>query len=121
MEYCSLLIDPPGGTHLGVINTITGEATVIGPFGTCNGSCTIAGIEAIAFDAEGNLWGSLRTSGDSSGAPGLYSINTETGAATFVSPIVDTNGTPVPRGGVVSLQFACDGTLYGGDSSDRRG
>ncbi|MCK5391874.1 MAG: hypothetical protein KAJ31_05560 [Deltaproteobacteria bacterium] len=111
--FASLIINPPGGTHLGVINTITGEVTVIGPFGTCNGSCTIAGIEAIAFDAEGNLWGSLRA-GNGAGTPGLYLINPNTGAATFVSPIVDGNGTPVTRGGVVSLQFGCEGTLYGG-------
>jgi len=56
-----------GGDHLGVINTITGESTVIGPFGTCNGSCSLDGIEAIAFDAQGNLWGSLRTSDGGSG------------------------------------------------------
>lgn len=77
------------GDHLGVINTITGEATVIGPFGVCNGSCSLDGIEAIAFDAQGNLWGSLRTSMFSSGTPGLYSIDPNTGAATFVAPILD--------------------------------
>lgn len=110
-----------GGDHLGVINTLTGEATAIGPFGICNGSCSLDGIEAIAFDAQGNLWGSLRTSDGSSGAPGLYSINPNTGAATFVSPIVDINGTPVPREGVVSLQFGCDGTLYGGTAPTEEG
>jgi len=56
----------------------------------------------------------LRTSGGSSGTPGLYLINQDTGAATFVAPILDGNGVPPPRGGVVSLQFGCDGTLYGG-------
>jgi len=105
-----------GGDHLGVINTITGEATAIGPFGTCNGSCSLDGIEAIAFDAQGNLWGSLRTSDRGSGTPGLYSIDPNTGAATFVAPILDSEGIPPPRGGVVSLQFGCDGTLYGGTS-----
>jgi len=108
-----------GGDHLGVINTITGEATVIGPFGICNGSCSLDGIEAIAFDAQGNLWGSLRTSDFSSGTPGLYSIDPNTGAATFVAPILDSEGTPVPRGGVVSLQFACNGTLYGGTAQSQ--
>ncbi|MCK5710557.1 MAG: hypothetical protein KAI07_08455, partial [Deltaproteobacteria bacterium] len=56
---------------------------------------------------------SLRA-GNGAGTPGLYLINPNTGAATFVSPIVDGNGTPVTRGGVVSLQFGCEGTLYGG-------
>ena len=36
-----------------------------------------------------------------------------TGAATFVAPFLDASGSS-PSGGVVSLQFACDGTLYGG-------
>ncbi len=103
-----------GGDHLATINTQTGVATVIGPFGNCPDTCTLDGIEAIAFDAQGNLWGSLRTSAFSSGAPGLYSINPNTGAATFVAPILDGGGVPPPRGGVVSLQFACNGTLYGG-------
>ena len=112
--FASLLIDPPGGTHLGVINTVTGEATVIGPFGTCNDSCTIAGIEAIAFDAEGNLWGSLRDGFLSAGAPGLYLINQNTGAATFVTSLQTAGGLTMTRQAPVSLQFACDGTLYGG-------
>lgn len=112
--FASLILsDASGGSHLGVINTITGEATVIGPFGTCNGSCTIAGIEAIAFDAEGNLWGSLRA-GSGAGTPGLYLINPNTGAATFVTSLETTGGSTMPRQAPVSLQFACDGTLYGG-------
>ena len=36
-----------------------------------------------------------------------------TRAATFVAPFLDASGKS-PSGGVVSLQFACDGTLYGG-------
>jgi IPTL-CTERM motif len=112
-----------GGDHLAIINTATGAATIIGSYGICtgvtipslgHGSCTIDGIEAIAFDNDGNLWGSLRTSPSSAGTPGLYRINQNTGRATFVTPILDSNGQPPPRGGVVSLQFACDGTLYGG-------
>jgi hypothetical protein len=112
-----------GGDHLAVIDTATGAATVIGSFGSCtgvvipsdgSGSCTLDGIEAIAFDNAGNLWGSLRTSPSSAGTPGLYRINQNTGQATFVAPILDSFGQPPPRGGVVSLQFECDGTLYGG-------
>jgi hypothetical protein len=65
----------------------------------------------IAFDAAGNLWGSHRTV--AAGTPGLYRINVATGAATFVAPFLDASGGS-PSGGVVSLQFACGGTLYGG-------
>jgi hypothetical protein len=65
----------------------------------------------IAFDAAGNLWGSHRTV--AAGAVGLYRINVATGAATFVAPFLDASGAE-PSGGVVSLQFACNGTLYGG-------
>jgi hypothetical protein len=109
-----------GADHLAIINKATGAATVIGPFGTCTGvtipstgegSCAIEGIEGIAFDAAGALWGSHRVGGE--GTAGLYRLNPATGAATFVTPILDASGIP-PSGGVVSLQFACDGTLYGG-------
>lgn len=112
-----------GGDHLAIIDTATGNATILGSFGNCtgvsipsngSGSCTLDGIEAIAFDNAGILWGSLRTSPTSVGTPGLYRINPSTGQAIFVEPILDSIGQPPPRGGVVSLQFACDGTLYGG-------
>lgn len=113
-----------GSDHLATIDTATGAATVIGPFGACTdvtvpsfggGSCSIEGIEGIAFDAAGRLWGSLSARG-AAGMPGLYSIDPATGAATFVAPIQDSSGTP-PSGGVVSLQFACEGTLYGGTAT----
>lgn len=45
--------------------------------------------------------------------PNIYTVNPVTGAATFVAPILDASCTP-PSGGVVSLQFARHGTLYGG-------
>jgi hypothetical protein len=48
--------------------------------------------------------------------PGLYTINPATGAATFVTPVLDSGGA-IPGGGVVSLQFASDGTLFAGTSS----
>src|SRR5262249_52056278 len=112
-----------GADHLAILDKVTGKATVIGPFGTCTGvtipsagggSCTIEGMEAIAFDASGTLWGALsRPAGRGAGVPGLYTINPITGQATFVVPIVGASGLS-PSGGVVSLQFACDGTLYGG-------
>jgi hypothetical protein len=68
-------------------------------------------MEGIAFDPFGNLWGSHRVG--AAGVPGLYRIDVATGAATFVTPFLDASGGS-PSGGVVSLQFACDGTLYGG-------
>ena len=79
------------------------------------GSCSIEGIEGIAFASSGTLWGSLSARG-AAGTPGLYTINPATGAASFAAPIQDSSGTP-PSGGVVSLQFACNGTLYGGTAT----
>ena len=124
--YASVNIAGGAGTgadHLAIINKTTGAATVIGPYGSCTGvtipstgagSCTIEGMAGIAFDAAGNLWGSHRTL--AAGAPGLYRINVATGAATFVAPFLDGSGGS-PSGGVASLQFACNGTLYGGTAS----
>jgi uncharacterized protein (TIGR03382 family) len=124
--YASVNIAGGGGTgadHLAIINKATGAATVVGPYGSCTGvtipsaggtgeaSCTIEGMAGIAFDATGNLWGSHRVL--AAGSPGLYRINVATGAATFVAPFLDGSGGS-PSGGVTSLQFACDGTLYGG-------
>jgi hypothetical protein len=121
--YASVNIAGAAGTgadHLAIINKTTGAATVVGSFGSCTGvtipstgegSCTIEGMAGIAFDAAGNLWGSHRVA--AAGSPGLYRINVATGAATFVAPFLDGSGGS-PSGGVVSLQFACSGTLYGG-------
>ncbi len=78
------------------------------------GSCTIDGIEAIAFDSSGQLWGTEKVRGIA--APGLYKINKATGAATFFSAL---SGGPID--GVVSLQFACDGTLYAGSARQTDG
>ena len=123
--YAAVNIAGAGGTgsdHLATISKITGAATIIGPFGTCTGvtvpssgggACTIEGIEGIAFDASGTLWGAHSARG-AAGAAGLYTINPTTGAATFVAPIDDGSG--APSGGVVSLQFDCNGTLYGGSA-----
>jgi hypothetical protein len=113
-----------GSDHLAIVNKITGTATVIGPFGSCTGvtvpstgggSCTVEGMEAIAFDASGKLWGAVNPRG-AAGTPGLYLIDPATGAATFEHPIANAMGDP-PSGGVVALQFACDGTLYGGTAT----
>ena len=102
-----------GSDFLATIDKATGHATLIGSFGTCSEfSCTLEGMEGIAFDASGRLWGTLSARG-AAGTPGLYRIDPATGRATFVAPIPASPGAP-PSGGVVSLQFACDGTLYGG-------
>ena len=98
-----------GAETLATINKATGVATVIGAFGT-------EGMEGIAFDAAGRLWGSTSARGGGASTPALYRIDPATGAATLVAPILSTSGTP-PSGGVVSLQFACDGTLYGGTAT----
>ena len=123
--YAAVNIAGDGGTgsdHLAILNTINGQATIIGPFGACqgvppipvNGSgfCTIEGMEGIAFDTSGTLWG-VHTARGAAGPPGLYTINPGTGAAAFVAPILDAGGNP-PSGGLSSIQFACDGTLFGG-------
>lgn len=125
--YAAVNIAGDGGTgsdHLATLNILTGQATIIGPFGACvgvppipvngTGSCTIEGIEGIAFDGAGNLWG-VHTRRGSAGAPGLYSINPGTGAAAFATAILDGGGNP-PSGGLSSIQFACDGTLFGGSA-----
>jgi hypothetical protein len=121
--YASVNIAGGAGTgadHLAIINKTTGAATVVGSFGSCTGvtipstglgSCTIEGMAGIAFDAAGILWGSHRVG--AAGAPGLYRINVATGAATFVAPFLDASGAE-PSGGVASIQFACNGLLYGG-------
>ena len=121
--YAAVNIAGDGGTgsdHLATIDKATGKAKVIGPFGTCTGvtipsngggSCTNEGIEGIAFDSSGKLWGSHSARGKA-GKPGLYSIDIATGKATFVASILDTSNSP-PSGGVVSLQFAGP-TLFGG-------
>jgi hypothetical protein len=98
-----------GSETLATINKATAAATVIGPFGN-------EGMEGIAFDAAGRLWGSTSARGGGGSTPGLYRIDPATGAATLVAPILSSGGTP-PSGGVVSLQFACDGTLYGGTAT----
>lgn len=124
--YASMSLAGGGNTgsdYLVTVNTSNGVATVVGPFGICtgnsiphnvaDGSCTLEGMEAIAFDAAGNLWAAENVRG-AFGAAGLYSVNKITGAATFSDPITDGSGHP--SGGVVTLQFACDGTLYGGSA-----
>ena len=76
-----------------------------------SGSCTIENMEGIAFDENDTLLGSHSARG-AAGFPGLYTINTDTGAASFDSPILDLTSNPT-SGGVESIQFI-ENTLYGG-------
>jgi hypothetical protein len=109
-----------GGDHLAILDKHTGLATLVGAFGSCwrlppacrtlsTGSCSIDGISGLAFDADGNLWAARNKGGEL----GLYQVDLATGAATFHAPLLDAAGNP-PAGGVVSMRFGCDGTLYGG-------
>ena len=97
--YAAVNIAGDGGTgsdHLAILNINNGQATIIGPFGACqgvppipvggSGSCTIEGIEGIAFDASGTLWG-VHTARGAAGPPGLYTINPGSGAAAFFAPL----------------------------------
>lgn len=113
-----------GSDHLALIDETSGAATVIGPFGTCTGvtvpadgfgSCSIEGIEAIAFDKRGRLWAALSARG-AAGTPGLYRVDTSTGAATFVAPILNADTGLPPSGGVVSLEFRGH-SLFGGTAT----
>ncbi|MHC4218650.1 MAG: NHL repeat-containing protein [Planctomycetota bacterium] len=103
-----------GSDHLAIIDPGSGVAGVLGPFGICDGeSCSIEGIESLAFDANGVLWGA-KTARGAAGPPGLYTINPGSGQANLVTALdLEGTGQP-PSGGLSSLQFACDGTLYGG-------
>ncbi|HKH45009.1 MAG TPA: hypothetical protein VKM72_10140 [Thermoanaerobaculia bacterium] len=109
-----------GADHLALLNRMTGTATIIGPFGTCSGvsipgtgagSCSLEGMDALAFDAAGALWGALRAGG--AGTPGLYRINPATGKAVFRTAFTNDAGVAA-SGGMASLHFACDGVLLAG-------
>ncbi len=80
-----------------LIDPITGEATVIGPFGIGNVTTT-----GLAFAPDGTLWGAFRTTVDDY----LVNIDTSTGGATIVTPIT-------PKHAGRGVEFGPDGTtLY---------
>ena len=110
-----------GGDHLATINVNTGLATIVGPFGMCTGvvvptlgagSCSVEGMEGLAYSQSGTLY-ATHTLNSAAGQPGLYTVNPATGTATFVAPILNAAGQP-PAGGIASIRFGCNGTLYGG-------
>ena len=125
--YAALNIAGGGGTgsdHLATIDPVTGAASIVGPFGSCvgvppfpvtgGGSCSIEGMEGIAFDFDGTLWGAHTVRG-AAGLVGIYTISPSTGAAMFVTDPLD-SGVPI-SGGLSSIQFGCDGTMYGGTAT----
>ena len=134
--FASVNIAGNGGTgsdHLATIDLTTGQASLIGAFGACtgvpslpvdgSGSCSIEGMEAIAFDGAGNLFGAVNPRGALGAAAsyaGLYSIDTTSGAATFIAEILDGSSEEL-SGGIVSLQFDSDGTLFGGTGRAQQG
>ncbi len=123
-----------GGDHLATIHLGTGLATIIGPYGVCqnftpgapfpadgSGDCDIEGIEAIGFDGSGQLWGiarahNLPATAVNTVANGLYQINAVTGQAAIFTTIQN-----APAGGMVSMEFACDGTIYVGSQRNSGG
>lgn len=103
-----------GGDHLAIVDRTSGTATAIGPFG-------IDGVEALAFAADGTLWAGVSTR--SASTPGLYTVDTEHGWATFYASLdnAGSNGPPgPPSGGLTALTFGCDGTLWGGSGETER-
>jgi subtilisin family serine protease len=103
-----------GGDSLAVIDTETGAGTIIGVFGAGIGFISGRhGIEALAFDPSGTLYAASEVMDSTSGMPMFYRIDTLTGRAIPIGAIVDGSGSPVP-GGVSGLQFAPEGSLYGG-------
>jgi len=93
-----------GGTHLATVDKETSITILVGPFG-------VERIGAIAFNNAGVLYGA-NSGGNIQHPAKLYIINTDTGQANLVAPIL-IDGQP-PQGGFSSLQFSCTGILYGG-------
>jgi hypothetical protein len=103
-----------GGDTLAIIDKTTGVGTVVGPFGGGIGMLAgSGGIEGIAFDAAGMLYGASGAPEGGNADPILYLIDVASGDAAPVGPIVDVDGNP-PAGGVVSLAFDESGALFGG-------
>ena len=103
-----------GGDSLATLDKVTGAATLIGVFGSGIGTFNgVRGIETLAFDPSGTLYGASTQQSLTTGDPSLYTIDPATGVATLVATIEDGGGVVV-GGGIASLQFGCDGALYGG-------
>jgi hypothetical protein len=110
----TLGVGSTGGDMLAIIDKNTGASTMVGPFGSGIGiPGGPAGIQAIAFEAGGRLFGSSSPRPGTIGPALLYRVDFASGAASAVGPITDVTQKPIP-GGVEALHFDCGGTLYGG-------
>ena len=98
----------PNFNSLYRVNEFTGAFTRIGPTGAPQYFMDLA------FDRQGNLYGSTTTLNPSSVPAILYRINPETGAATKIVNLVGSNT-------VMGLVFARDGKLYATDFTDASG
>jgi hypothetical protein len=78
--------------NLVVVNRTTGFATPVGPLGAV--TLTDGGID---FDQQGVLWGIGDPEDVTDTVPSqIFTINTATGAATFVATVTNSGGTPLP-------------------------
>jgi hypothetical protein len=94
------LVDGGPGT-LFTVDPFTGTTIPVGPIGS-------PGFQAIAFDSDGNLWG---TTGCGGAPPNtLWSISPVTGAGVVVGPTVDPFLVPMA---ITALTFSKNGVLYG--------
>lgn len=89
-----------GGSNLATINPDTGAATIKGPFG-------VTGMGAIAFGNDGILYGVTKAPSNN-----LYTIDINTGDATFVTQVTGGFVVQGSQDGPASMQFACDGTVF---------
>src|SRR3990172_1722787 len=82
------------------------------------GSLLLKGMDSIAFKSDGTLYGVANTfSSKSPTVTKLYTIDLITGAATVVPGIVqvkDSSTNKNPSGGILSIEFGQDDTLYAG-------
>ncbi|MCJ7619706.1 MAG: PEP-CTERM sorting domain-containing protein [Anaerolineae bacterium] len=83
--------------NLVIMNRTTGAATPVGPLATVR--LMDGGID---FDGEGVLWGISDPQNTAAVPSQVFTINTATGAATFVATVTKSSGTP-PPGGFESL------------------
>jgi hypothetical protein len=93
------------------VDTTTAAITVVGPLGvlpTCFGGACFAGLDFNTVD------GTLYFSVSSTGTEHLYSVDTGTGAATFVTDITPVGG---PGGAILqNFAFSAAGDLFGSES-----
>ena len=93
-------------SQLYTLNATSGVGTLIGEMG-------VAGMQALAFEADGTLYGWNGGGLPGSTTVGLVTLNTATGLATDVDPSVDAQGFNLQ-----SIAFGLDGTtLFGAEGN----